>query len=69
MVSSTREERLHRRKRETGTWLAAAVRKVGNGADAVKKFFKDKRKTAANKAKAFAKGTGRKATKKKRKGA
>jgi hypothetical protein len=49
-----------------GTSLAAAVRKVGNSADAVKEFFKDKRKTAAKKAKAAAKGAGKK---KKRKAA
>jgi len=41
-----------------GTSLAAAVRKVGNSADAVKEFFKEKRKTAAKKARAVAKAAG-----------
>src|SRR3954467_3607344 len=33
----------------TGVSLAAAVRKVGNSAEDVKEFFKQKRKTAAKK--------------------
>ena len=50
-----------------GTSLAAAVRKVGESVDAVKEFFKDKRKTAAKKAKAAAKGgSKKKGSKKKR---
>jgi hypothetical protein len=42
----------------TGVSLAAAVRKVGNSAEDVKEFFKQKRKTAAKKARATAKAAG-----------
>ena len=50
-----------------GQTLAAAVRNVGNSAEAVKEFLKEKRKAAAKKAKSAAKRKGKKkATKKKR---